>query len=110
MPTPDPRFGLTNPHRTLSPRQVGRVRAHFMWWANTHRLRSPQPPPTFDEVRWSDDFKFLYVSKLSGLDAMLNPATPTIDAITHAVYRRDGSDAVAKLLDIIHEVAGEVVL
>lgn len=106
MPAAD-RFGRgIERDRTLSPRDMGRVRAHFMWWANTHRLPSPQPPPNFDEVRWSNDFRYVYVSKLSGLDRVLQPATPVNEGHAWAIYDRT-SDAAAKLLDVIHEVVGE---
>src|SRR5688500_11310428 len=109
MTEPD-RFGFgIVPHRTLTPSQLGRVRAHFAWWANTHRLPALQPPPNFDEVRWNDKFTHVYVTKLSGMDRIFDPAKPVSEGITWAVYDRKVTPA-ANLLDIIHEVVGEVVL
>lgn len=106
MPEPD-RFGYgVNPMRTLSDVELGKVRGMFMWWANTHRLRSPQPPPNFDEVRWSDDFLYVYVSKTSGLDAIFRPSEPVKEGHSWAIYAAPTSVAAFHLLDAIRQVTG----
>lgn len=92
-------FGI-DPYRTLSGVELGRVRGRFMWWANTHRLPSPQPPPNFDEVRWNDRFTHVYVTKTSGLAALFSPATPVREDHGWAVYDRT-SDAANVLLEAI---------
>lgn len=91
----------------LGKRDQGRVLGRFMTWAREKGYDN-LPTPSVFELRWSDDFTQLYVSKLSGLiehgfDTMYPEHYPIIDNEKWAVYT-DKNPAANVLLSAIRDV------
>lgn len=101
------RFGI-EPTRTLDKAGLrGKVRARFL-------LASMRPPgvpdPDMREVRWSDDYQYVFISKASGLIAcgfnslLFEEHQPVAEAKNWAIYHRSNPAACS----LLHAIEGVV--
>lgn len=98
---PFERFGI-EPSRTLTTKERGRVRARLLLASMRGRNL---PDPMLDEVRWSDDYEYVYVQKTSGL-IELGLRCPVAADENWAIFDRS-SPAARSLLGAIAAVLSD---
>ena len=90
MMPPFSRFGI-DPGRTLTAKQLGKVRARFL---RASMRPAHAPDPDLSEVRWDDGYRFVYVDKGSGLlacgfmDPLFDEHHPELEDKNWAIYSR----------------------
>jgi len=89
--------------RTLNARDQHRALYRYMAWARDMGCDGPHEPNLI-ELRWSDDFGLLWVSKLSGLiEYGLGKHKALVDNERYAIYDTSNPAAHA-LLEIVRDV------
>lgn len=91
-------------------RDQGRVLSRFLTWAKNRGFEG-KPKPSVIELRWSDDFTHLWVSKMSGLiehgfETIYPEHKPIFETDHFAVYP-DTNPAASVLLYAIRETTSE---
>lgn len=109
IPDSTQQFGYgIDPARRLSRRQQAMVMTRLREWG-ANRLHREPPAPSLVELRWSDDLKYLYLQKTSGLlswgfDSMWGEHHPIHEGENFAIFT-DDNPAAHVILRAIEEVS-----
>lgn len=96
-------FGI-QPDRTLSTQEARTVRRKFVAWY-IQRVPRDMIGLHFGELRWSDDYRYLWVNRASGLlacgfDSLYPEHRPLAESESWAIYSSDNPAAHALLVAI----------